>query len=45
MAVIEVENLIKNYDGTNVVDGVSFSVPKSALSADNAAVDEFVVVA
>lgn len=26
MPVIEVENLIKTYDGTNVVDGVSFSV-------------------
>jgi ABC-2 type transport system ATP-binding protein len=26
MAVIEVENLVKTYDGTNVVDGVSFTV-------------------
>ncbi|MDJ0664575.1 MAG: ABC transporter ATP-binding protein [Acidimicrobiia bacterium] len=26
MAVIEVENLIKNYGGTNVVDGISFGV-------------------
>ncbi len=26
MSVIEVENLIKTYDGTNVVDGISFSV-------------------
>jgi ABC-2 type transport system ATP-binding protein len=26
MPVIEVENLVKTYDGTNVVDGVSFSV-------------------
>lgn len=26
MPVIEVENLVKTYDGTNVVDGISFSV-------------------
>jgi ABC-2 type transport system ATP-binding protein len=31
MPVIEVENLIKTYDGTNVVDGISFSVGEGEI--------------
>jgi ABC-2 type transport system ATP-binding protein len=31
MAVIEVEGLVKTYDGQNVVDGVSFSVEKGEI--------------
>ena len=31
MPVIEVENLIKTYDGTNVVDGISFSVDEGEI--------------
>ena len=31
MPVIEVENLVKKYDGTNVVDGVTFSVAEGEI--------------
>lgn len=31
MPVIEVEDLVKTYDGTNVVDGVSFTVEEGAI--------------
>lgn len=31
MPVIEVENLVKTYDGTNVVDGISFSVAEGEI--------------
>ncbi len=31
MPVIEVENLVKTYDGTNVVDGISFSVEEGEI--------------
>ena len=31
MPVIEVENLVKTYDNTKVVDGVSFSVDEGEI--------------
>ena len=31
MSVIEVEALVKTYDGTNVVDGVSFTVEEAEI--------------